>query len=163
MFQPPGFVDETRRDHVCLLKRSLYGLKQAPRAWYQWFASYLYHLGFVSSKCDTSLFIYKQGTSLAYLLLYVVDIVLTASSDSLCSTIIAKLSSEFAMTDLDPLSFFLGVSATRFSSCIFLTQEKYAKDIVERADMSNCKPAQTPADTASKLGASCGPTVADVS
>nr|GFA69485.1 hypothetical protein [Tanacetum cinerariifolium] len=32
MHQPPGFVDPTCLDHVCLLKKSLYGLKRAPRA-----------------------------------------------------------------------------------------------------------------------------------
>ena len=30
MHQPPGYVDKSKPDHVCLLKRSLYGLKQAP-------------------------------------------------------------------------------------------------------------------------------------
>lgn len=34
MSQPPGFVDSTKPDHVCLLKKSLYSLKQAPRTWF---------------------------------------------------------------------------------------------------------------------------------
>lgn len=34
MYQPPGFVDKSKPDHVCRLRKSLYGLKQAPRAWY---------------------------------------------------------------------------------------------------------------------------------
>lgn len=39
--QPPGFVDPSTPDYVCLLQKSLYGLKQAPRAWYQRFAAYI--------------------------------------------------------------------------------------------------------------------------
>ena len=66
--QPPGFVDPAAPDHVCLLQKSLYGLKQAPRAWYQRFASYIRQLGFVASVSDTSLFVYKEGPSIAYLL-----------------------------------------------------------------------------------------------
>lgn len=31
MYQPLGFKDPARPDHVCLLRKSLYGLKQAPR------------------------------------------------------------------------------------------------------------------------------------
>jgi hypothetical protein len=86
--QPPSFVDPAHPDHVCLLQRSLYGLKQAPRAWYQRFATYIRQLCFVPSVIDTSLFVYKDGAQLAYLLLYVNDIILTASSDALLRSII---------------------------------------------------------------------------
>jgi len=68
---------------VCRLNKSLYGLKQAPRAWNHRFAAFLLTVGFVEAKSDTSLFIYHLGAEIAYLLLYVVDIVLTASSESL--------------------------------------------------------------------------------
>jgi hypothetical protein len=68
---------------VCQLNKSLYGLKQAPRAWYHFFASYLVSLGFVEAKSDTSLFVYRHGADTAYLLLYVDDIVFTASSPEL--------------------------------------------------------------------------------
>lgn len=32
--QPPGFIDKTKPDHICLLRKSLYGLWQAPCAWF---------------------------------------------------------------------------------------------------------------------------------
>jgi len=41
---------------------------------------HLLSLGFVEAKTDTSLFIFRRGTDMIYLLLYVGDIVLTASS-----------------------------------------------------------------------------------
>ena len=65
---------------VCRLNKSLYGLKQAPRAWYPRFATFLLTLGFTEVKVDTSMFIYRRGDETAYLLLYVDDIVLKASS-----------------------------------------------------------------------------------
>jgi len=120
--QPLGFVDPVFPDHVCLLQRSLYGLKQAPRAWYQRFATYIRQLGFVASASDTSLFVYKDGTSIAYLLLYVDDIVLTASSMAFLQQIIGRLHSEFAMTDLSALHHFLGISVTRSADGLFLSQ-----------------------------------------
>lgn len=121
MHQPPGFRDPEHPDYVCLLQRSLYDLKQAPRAWFQRFATYITTVGFTPSRCDSSLFIYRQGDDTAFLLLYVDDIVLTASSDSLLQQIIDSLHKEFSMTDLGALNYFLGVSVTRDSSGMFLS------------------------------------------
>ncbi|KAI3750451.1 hypothetical protein L2E82_21088 [Cichorium intybus] len=160
MHQPPGFRDPSVPDHVCLLKRSLYGLKQAPRAWYHRFAQFITRYGFSHSRSDSSLFIYRQGAHTAYLLLYVDDIVLTASSLSLLRQVIAILRSEFAMTDLGSLNYFLGIAVTRDRQGMFLSQQKYAIEILERATMLNCKPARTPADTSAKFDGT-GPPVAD--
>ncbi|GJR20999.1 ribonuclease H-like domain-containing protein [Tanacetum coccineum] len=112
MHQPPGFTDSAHSDYVCLLQKSLYGLKQAPRAWFQRFSSYI-RAGFYHNKTDSSLFIFHKGPVTAYLLLYVDDIILTASSTSLLQRIISLLHAEFAMTDLGPFNYFLGISATR--------------------------------------------------
>ncbi|XP_071709426.1 uncharacterized mitochondrial protein AtMg00810-like [Rutidosis leptorrhynchoides] len=102
----------------------------------------------------------ETGHNIAYLLLYVDDIILTASSTALLQQIITSLSREFAMTDIGPLDYFLGISATRNSEGMFLSQRQYALDILDRADMSHCKPCNTPVDTQSKLGPN-GPPVSD--
>jgi hypothetical protein len=106
--QPTGFVDPAQIGRVCLLNKSLYGLKQAPRVWYNRFATYITSLGFVEAKCDTSLFVLRRGTYTIYLLLYVDDIVLTASSAILMQHIISALKQKFAMKDLRPPSLFRG-------------------------------------------------------
>nr|KYP55170.1 hypothetical protein KK1_001377 [Cajanus cajan] len=59
---------------------------------------------------------------MAYLLLYVYDIILTASSDELRKSIISRLSSKFSMKDLGPLSYFLGINVTRHAGGLFLSQ-----------------------------------------
>lgn len=122
MHQPMGFRDKNYPDHVCRLKKSLYGLKQAPRAWYQRFADFVATIRFSHSKSDHSLFIYKNGSDIAYILLYVDDIILTASSDRLRKYIMTLLAYEFAMKDLGPLSFFLGIAVTRHAHGLFLSQ-----------------------------------------
>ncbi|GKA26455.1 ribonuclease H-like domain-containing protein [Tanacetum coccineum] len=152
MHQPPGFVDLAHPDYVCLLQKSLYGLKQASRAWFQRFSSYAIRVGFIHNKTDSSLFVYQQGTKTAYLLLYVDDIILTASSTRLLQQIISSLHSEFAITDLGSLNYFLGISAQRTSSGLFLTQTKYATEILEQTHMLNCNPCKTPVSTEAKLG-----------
>jgi hypothetical protein len=81
--QPTGFADRAHPDLVCRLRKSLYGLKQAPQAWYSRFATYLITLGFIEVKSDISLFIFRRGSDTVYLLLYVDNIILTASSTEL--------------------------------------------------------------------------------
>ncbi|GKB41462.1 ribonuclease H-like domain-containing protein [Tanacetum coccineum] len=127
MHQPPGFTDLNHSDYVCLLQKSLYGLKQAPRAWFQRFSSYAIRAGFYHRKTDSS-------------------------STALMQRIISFLHAEFAMTDLGPLNYFLGISATRTTAGIFLSLTKYATEILERAQMLNCNPCRTPVDTEKKLG-----------
>ncbi|KAJ9566478.1 hypothetical protein OSB04_002444 [Centaurea solstitialis] len=55
---------------------------------------------------------------------------------------------------------FLGISASRSSTGLFLSQQQYATQILERAKMLNCNPARTPTESAQKLGAD-GPPVTD--
>nr|GEV18316.1 ribonuclease H-like domain-containing protein [Tanacetum cinerariifolium] len=157
MHQPPGFVDPNKPNYVCHLRRSVYGLKQAPHAWFQRFASYASRVGFQHSKADFSLFVFHRGSNIAYLLLYVDNIILTASSSTFLQRIIASLHSEFAMTDLGSLNYFLGIFAQRSSSGLFLSQLKSAEEILERAHMQNCNPCRTPVDTESKLGSDGDP------
>ena len=94
------------------------------------------------------------------MLLYVDDIVLTASSAGFLHHIIAALQAKFAMTDMGQLHHFLSISVTRSDDSFFLSQRQYTQDILERAGMSACKPSSTPVDVHSKLSAD-GPPVAD--
>lgn len=68
----------------------------------------------------------------------------------------SRLSSEFVMKDLGPLSYFLGIAVTRHAGGLFLSQTKYAEEIIERAGMASCKPSPTPVDTGSKLSSTAG-------
>ncbi|WVZ85085.1 LOW QUALITY PROTEIN: hypothetical protein U9M48_032042 [Paspalum notatum var. saurae] len=158
--QPAGFVDPARPNMVCRLNKSLYGLKQAPQAWYSRFATFLVTLGFTEAKSDTSLFVYRHGDEMAYLLLYVDDIVLTASSQPLLQRIITSLQQEFAMKDLGVLHHFLGVTVEPRPSGLLLHQRQYTLDILERAGMTDCNPCSTPVDMQAKLLGDAGPPVA---
>jgi hypothetical protein len=117
-----GFIDPAHPQMVCRLNKYLYGLKQAPRAWYNYFTTYLVLLGFVEAKLDTSLFVYRRNAGTAYLLLYVNDIILIASSLELLQHTSTALQQQFAMKNLDPLHHFLDVSVEQRSDNLFLHQ-----------------------------------------
>ncbi|GJT88658.1 ribonuclease H-like domain-containing protein [Tanacetum coccineum] len=77
----------------------------------------------------------RHGMDTAYLLLYIDDIVLTASSHALLQQIITALHQEFSMTDLGSQNYFLGIIITRDSSRMFLSQKKYVVEFLEKAHM----------------------------
>lgn len=161
MTQPPGFVDKTKSDYVCKFKRAIYGLKKAPRAWNARFVTFITNNGFIQSKSDASLFVYRKNGQMAYLILYVDDILVTASAERLKNTIIAVLKREFPMTDLGRIQSFLGVSIKYNEKGILLSQSHYADEIIQRAGMSECKPCATPVDMKSKLAEDDGKPISD--
>jgi hypothetical protein len=151
MIQPPGFVHSDYPNHVCKLHKSLYGLKQAPRAWFERFTSHLLTIGFTTSTADPSLFVFRQGSTLLYLLLYVDDIILTGNSTAAVTSLITQLAATFELKDLGPLRYFLGLQIEYGPDCLFVHQRKYITDLLSKFNMPTCKAASTPFSISHKL------------
>jgi hypothetical protein len=156
MKQPPGYVSSDHPLHVCKLDKALYGLKQVPRAWYNRLSVKLLQLGFVVYKADTSLFVYIKFDPIIYLLVYVDDITVTSSSDTAVTTLLSHLRLDFALKDLGNLHHFLGIQVTRSKQELTMSQEHYAKEILQQAGMHKCKHVKTPLVTYEKLSVGNG-------
>ena len=154
--QPPGFEDHARPDYVCRLDKALYGLKQAPRIWYSRLSDKLQQLGFQPSRSDMSLFFFRQGNTVIYLLVYVDDIVVVSSCQKSVDKLLQKLGAEFALKDLGELHYFLGIQVSHKSDGIVLSQEKYALDLLRKTGLLQCKPTNTPLSVSEKLSAHVG-------
>ena len=81
--------------------------------------------------------------------LYVDDSIFT--SDFGIKEFRTVMESEFEMTNLGLMKFFLGIEVQQSESGIFISQSKYASTILKRFNMSNCKAAPTPIMTGLKL------------
>jgi hypothetical protein len=141
--QPEGFVIHDKRSHVCKLKKALYGLKQAPRAWYGRIDSFLQSLGFSKSIANPNLYIKIVQNHPVILVLYVDDLFLTGEENLIAQTK-RELSEEFEMKDLGLMHYFLGLEVWQKPGEIFLSQGKYAVDILRRFGMVDCKSMTTP-------------------
>jgi len=153
MDQPSGFKHPQFPNHLCKLKRSLYGLKQVPRQWFSRLIVVLIQFSFVGNKADMSLFVHTNTSSIIYILIYVDDIIITGSNDVVVTDIIQRLHKEFAITDLGPLSFFLGIKATRDATCLYLTQRRYIANVLTKSKMDGAKPCSNPLSTTVALTA----------
>ena len=88
--------------------------------------------------------VFHKQSDIIYFLLYVDDIILTGNNSSLLARFTCKLYSEFATKDLGSLSYFLGLEATPTIDGLFISQLKYASDILTRAQLLDSKPVHTP-------------------
>ena len=155
--QPEGF-HVGGPNTVCKLHKALYGLKQAPKAWYDTISHVLVSSGFTISDADPSLFILnKSEGSVAYLLLYVDDILLLSQSMSVITEVKSLLSSHFSIKDLGEAKHFLGMQIKQERDAngallsITLSNEKLISDMLESFDLKGDKPKSTPLDRSMKL------------
>ncbi|XP_057514981.1 uncharacterized mitochondrial protein AtMg00810-like [Actinidia eriantha] len=151
MKQHHGYIDALYPQHVCKLKKALYDLKQAPRAWYDMFSKSLLAQDFINSMSDSSLFIFNKGSDIIYILVYVDDILITGSSSSLIESIISNMSSSFALKNLGSLHYFLGIEVLNVPQGLFLSQVKYATDLLTKVGMKDCKPSGSPSSLKSSV------------
>lgn len=147
MKQPEGFVKEGDEKLVCRLKRSLYGLKQSPRCWNAALDEKLSAMGFEQASGDPCLYRSKGG-EMAYVAVYVDDLVIAAASDEAVQVVKDQLSASFDMKDMGRLHHFLGMKIVQDpkNNSVWIGQDRYTKDVLAKYGMENCKPALTPMD-----------------
>ncbi|PRQ60643.1 putative RNA-directed DNA polymerase [Rosa chinensis] len=148
---PPGHSQSHDPNIVCKLHKAIYGLKQSPRAWYAKLSSVLEEVGFHRSNADSSLFIRIGSTSKLLVLIYVDDLIVTGDNVEEIELLKQSLRSRFAIKDLGILKYFLGIEMATSHKGLFLNQRNYVLDLLQDADMKDCKPARTPLDSKLQL------------
>jgi len=149
--QPKGFVDPSFPNHVYRLKKALHGLKQAPRAWYERLTQFLVNQGYRKGGTDKTLFVKDNNGRLMIARIYVDDIVFGGMSNKMVQHFIQQMQSEFEMSLVGELTYFLGLQVKQMEDTIFISQSKYAKNIVKKFDLDNGGHKRTPAATHLKL------------
>jgi hypothetical protein len=86
----------------------------------------------------------RTTDSLLLLVLYVDDLLITGCLTSAISTVKRILHDRFLMKDMGPPHFFLALEISQDASGIKMSQDKYARDVLERFHMIDCKSASTP-------------------
>ena len=76
--------------------------------------------------------------------IYVDGIIFGATNDSLCKEFSNDMQSEFEMSMMGELNFFLGLQIKQTKNGIFISQAKYCKEFLKRFGMENAKQMATP-------------------
>jgi len=102
--------------------------------------------GFSPSPHDPALFIHTSSRGRTLLLLYVDDMLITGDDAEHISLVKRHLSQQFQMTDLGPLSYFLGIEFSRSDKGYYISQSKYIQDLIARSGITDTRTAATPMD-----------------
>lgn len=100
-----------------------------------------------------------KSDSLANILiisLYVNDLLITGNDVDLIQSFTIELEEEFEMTNFGEMKYFLGIEIEHRSNGIFVSQHKYATDILRMFKMMDCKPVDTPIAANTKLSKDYG-------
>ncbi|GJU60855.1 putative ribonuclease H-like domain-containing protein [Tanacetum coccineum] len=150
--QPPGFEDPAHPNKVYRVVKALYGLHQAPRAWYERLSTFLLKHGYRRGAIDKTLFIKKDRRDIMLVQVYVDDIIFGSTKSSMVKDFEDLMQKEFKMSSMGELTFFLGLQVKQSNGGIFLSQDKYVKDILNKFDFRTIKPASTPIEAHKSLG-----------
>ncbi|GJZ93069.1 putative ribonuclease H-like domain-containing protein [Tanacetum coccineum] len=110
--QPLGFEDPDFPDRVYKVEKALYRLHQALRAWYETLSTYMLDNGFQRGKIDKTLFIKRHK--------------------ELCIAFEKLMHEKFQMSSMGELTFFLGLQVKQKKDGIFISQDKYVKEILKK-------------------------------
>ena len=108
MEQPPGFEEMDGTDKVYRLRKALYGLKHVPRAWYDTLPEFLVKHDFRKGTVDRTMVRINDGKERLLVQIYVDDIIFGSASKDLCEKFSTLMSSEFEMSMMGKLNYFLG-------------------------------------------------------
>ena len=151
MNQPQGFVVKGKESYVCKLKKYLYGLKQAPSAWYLNIPAYFFTLGFDKCYSDTDFYVLQKDNLIIIIALFVDDLLVTGNQMEVILDCISKLKSEYEMTDLGLLHYYLGMQVYQHEDCTYVSQSKYIGDLLKRFNLEKCNPTDIPMSSGIKF------------
>ena len=148
--------------HIYRLKKSLYGLKQAGRIWNKLIDEKLRGIGFIPLDSDSCVYIRRRGEEVALLLLYVDDIICSASNREILIEIVDYLRASFKLKlmgvptnfDLPVPTQLLGLEliwGENFSS-VQINSSKLVRELLrDHFKDDGCRPNRVPVDPTFKF------------
>ncbi|KAL0373945.1 UNVERIFIED_CONTAM: Retrovirus-related Pol polyprotein from transposon RE1 [Sesamum radiatum] len=102
-----------REQKVCRLQKFDYGLKQASRSCNTHFDEFIRGNDFIKNDYDSCIYKKISGSSVAYVVLYVNNILLIGNDVKMLGNIKAWLSTQFFMKDMGEASYIIGINIYR--------------------------------------------------
>ena len=127
MVQPEGFIQKGQEKKVCKLQKSIYGLKQASRSWNIRFDIAIKSYDFEQNVDEPCVYKRIINSTVAFLVLYVDDILLIGNDVGHLTDIKKWLATQFQMKDLENAQYVLGIQIVqnRKNKTLVMSQTSY--------------------------------------
>ena len=109
MAQPKGFIKKGQEQKVCKLQKFIYGFKQAFRSWNIRFDTAIKSYGFEQNVDEPCVYKKVVNSIVAFLVLYVYDILLIRNDVGYLTSIKKWLAMQFLMKDLEDAQYVLEI------------------------------------------------------
>jgi hypothetical protein len=141
-----AFLNEEIKDtgKVLHLHKVLYGLRQSPRAWNAKPDQVLIKLGFRRCVIEHMMYIRGGAESRLPVGIYVDDLIISGADIDMVSNFKSEMKNVFMMSDLGPLSYYLGIEVHQAKHGITISQGAYAEKILLKVGLEDCNPCRTP-------------------
>lgn len=100
---------------------------------------------------DKTLFIKKSESHISVAQVYVDDIIFGSTLESNVSEFARLMETEFEMSLVGVLTYFLGLQVQQLDKGTFVCQAKYTKNLIEKFGLLGCKAVKTPSSTTDKI------------
>ncbi|KAK9119522.1 hypothetical protein Scep_017615 [Stephania cephalantha] len=100
---------------------------------------------------ESTLYVKVVDNDLIVLSLYVDDLLVTWSNEGIIEQFKSQIMLNFEMTNLGEMTFFLSMEIQQTQHGIFIGQQKYAREVLKKLNLENCKAISTPFSQNDKL------------
>ena len=140
---PKGWRTKNNENNVWRLKKALYGLHQSGRQWFIKLDEELRAVGFRKMLGINCVYVYED---IAYLLVYVDDIVVFSKDSSISVAMVEKLKSCFNIVELGEVNTLLGVQFQIKDGKVKIHQKPYIEKLAKRfkVDEFECNRVKVP-------------------
>ncbi|CAM8923569.1 unnamed protein product [Rhodiola kirilowii] len=112
---------------------------------------FLINHGYVQGGLDKTLFVKHTRSDFIIAQIYVDDIVFSSSNQKMVDKFVKQMQSEFKMSMVGEMCYFLGLQVKQKADDIFISQSKYDRNLIKKFDLEKATHKRTPAATHVKI------------
>ncbi|KAE9026916.1 hypothetical protein PR002_g10794 [Phytophthora rubi] len=137
--------------HIYVVVNALYGLRQSGREWNTELNRWLLERGYQRSLTEPCLYYRVEGEEIMLVMVYVDDILVATKDEEQKKKLFEDLDKEYGLKDQGLLAQYLAVEVEQTADHIFISQSKYAREILAKFGYAEAHSVGNPMEVNARL------------